>query len=687
MSGRTTVESGPVSFSLEKGALTLRDEAGGGEVAVEFGGDTSLTPATDSWFDVPMDGAVSMEAESLRFPHNTAVWLRGVDGEAYGGLTEREITVESDGTFIDVSAAMKVVVYVEQGPVSGRLVRNDENPEFAVIELDGPTRLIVGVRSIHEEPTAMLTVPDDPEALMAALSSLGSSMKEWSAERSWPTLRGHPPAIEIGDELQIPDRLQKPDTGVTVAVPPDIDDILRIAPLANYFGTDVVPGDRPELRLCGHAEPLGRGRDLEQSVDELVARGLVLDSLVRIGGYYSLPRYEYEQLAPELPFYPPELSDEPIDRQLLEYLEVPFAEIEPYVPQWSATATLRPSVTEAEALPYLLNSLARIHVTPDAQPRTNTRLETLAHLSTSSIVPTGASSLPDAARRRAMAYERRSPEQAEVLLIGAEPSESSSFERTNWAYHEVDGGVPLPDHRRSVTRTELRAALQSDPLYVHYGNRVTTEGFVCSDGVLRFEDVPEASVGALSFDWNQPETAPVAGLLETATVVCLSETPMQPETADAFAKYLVLGFPPVQAARFAGTDTSLRYLGDVSLSLTDHANGTLPVVFDFEAAGDEAYRASFRCWTTRVDGLGSSGHPNPEKYGSDIPLTRSRVPVDMQLFRAELVDIAEDDYLLRFNCEPPEGVPRESILHESRDGWAREHPTGSASRSHSECTQ
>ena len=36
-----------------------------------------------------------------------------------------------------------------------------------------------------------------------ALSTLSSALKTTSVERSYPTLRGHPPALELGDALDV----------------------------------------------------------------------------------------------------------------------------------------------------------------------------------------------------------------------------------------------------------------------------------------------------------------------------------------------------------------------------------------------------------------------------------------------------------------------------------------------------
>jgi hypothetical protein len=663
MAGQQRVETPEVSFSLAGEELTLRDEAGGGEVLVELDCEVSLTRATTSWFTVPMDAGVSFTTESLRVPNNSAVWFRDTDGDTDALLTDQEITAPG-GTFIDISASMKVVVYVEEGPIRG-WIDTANNTETACVEFDQPTRIALGVRSMHEAPTATMRIPDDAESLMRAVSHLGSSIKEWSAERSWPTLRGHPPAIETGDELDIPDRLSAPDTGVTVAVPENTADVLRIAPLAHYFGAEVVPGEVAELRICGHAEPLGTGAELERAVDELLARGLVLDSLVRIGGYYAPPLYEYEELAPELPFYPPELYDRSVDRQLLEYLEVPFDVIEPHAPRWSVDGTLRPTVQSAEALPHLLNVLGCIRVTEDAQPRPDTRFDPTARLSTATKVPAGTAALTPAARTAARTSQREPQNQASVLVVGAAQSAADRFRQTNWEHHVLET-PPTWEARAELTRQELLAALRADHLYIHYGGPVTDEGFVCTDGTLRFEALPPAGVGAISFDWPRAETSPVEPVLESTTVACLSEGAMSADTISAFAKYLVLGFCPARAAGFAGIRDAMRFVGDASRALSDRANGSPPVVFDIEPTADGQYVVSFASRPTRVDILGSTGHPNLEKYDAGTALSGNSTPLPGKFSTADVASLAENDYLLRVHGPVPEAVPTESVIHACR---------------------
>ncbi|NHX34859.1 MULTISPECIES: hypothetical protein [Halolamina] len=635
-----------VSFSLSDGELTVRDEAGSGEVVVDVDGATSVTPATDAWFDVPVDAAVSVETSSMEVQGAPATQLRRVDGENYGSLTGGTFSIDGE-TYVDITTAMKLLVYVD-GEMTGRFVGDAENPDSLLLTFDDPTRIVVGARSFHDSPIATMTVTDDPEDLMTAASHLGSAIKEWSAERSWPTLRGHPPAIEAGDELDVPDCLSVPDTDVTVAVPPNTADVLRVTPLAYYFGADVVSGDRAELRLgTQHVEPLGAGAELEQSVDDLLAHAIVLDSLVRIDGYYSLPRYEYEEIAPELPFYPPELYDEPIHRQLLEYLEVSFETIRPYMPTWHAVGTLRPTAAAAEAVPYLLSTLARVHVTPDGVPRqsppdTGKPLD----LSPSPAVPHRTAALPTPARERAAEHEERRSGDASVLFVGWEAPYGAGFTTVDWSRFKIDA-TPTATYRPSVTRAELRSLLAEEYAHVHYGNRVTEEGFVCSDGVLAFEDCPDGSVGAISFVWGQRTTAALTDLLDTVSVACLTDEQLSIEEAQELAVYLVLGRSVASSARLTGID-AVRYLGDALLPVAHRPVGYCPTVFQVERA-DDKFHVSTVLDTNERDLIGRVSTSRFQELSDRFQLSGTSVCIPEPVSGDELADMLTVDGIFRFD--------------------------------------
>lgn len=666
MSEGTQVVQDPVSFRLEDGELTIRDEAGGGEVGIEVGGDTPLAPASDSWFDVPTDGAVSLEVTALRSESAMGATVRDLDGEFHGTVTSQSFSLEADGTFLDISASLKTLVYVERGRVTGYLEDGTGGEMDALVfEFDEPTRVVIGARSYHEEPAATMTVPDESEALMAAASYLGSSMKEWSAERSWPTLRGHPPAIELGDELHVPDRLSKPETGVTVAVPAETAAVLRVTPLAQYLGAEIVPGERAELRFDGHAEPLGSGADLENSVDELLARCTLLDSLVRIGGYFSNPRVEYDELGPELPFYPPELYDEPLTKQLREYLEVPFDTLAPLVPRWPATATLRPTMADAEAVPSLLNSLTRIHVTAGGRPRRTGRpspIDSPVQLSTASTVSWGVASLPEAGRQRMAAWERRPGADASVLFVGSLSSGGEQFDRVDWDRFDIGEGVPTAEYRAEVTRAELRTALQSEYLAIHYGNRVTENGFVCADGVLGFDELPAGNAGVVSFRWPHAETGPLTGLFDATVVASLSERSPTLATVERFATALVLGHSVALSAQLAGFAQRMRFLGDASLALTTQPCGHPPEILSVEGGNTDGYRVSVCVPIPLEDTFGRAIGLFPKECPDALRLADSSTAFASPVSAERLVDLADNGGVIRLVGAKPAAVDESEVL-------------------------
>jgi len=621
-----------VSFSLSAGELTVRDEAGGGNLTVAVEGADSLTPASDAWFDVPVDDAVSVETSSIRFENLLSVFLRDDDGTEHGKVTVEPFEIDSYGTFIDVNAALKLLIYVERGTIRGRVVENDDRPSDTVISFETPTQVVIGARSTHEVPVTSITVTEDPADLMDAVSLLGASVKEWSAERSWPTLRGHPPAIELGAARDIPDSLSVPDTGVTIGTPPDTASIFRVAPLSHYLGADLVPNDRAELRLGSkHAEPLGTGRDLEASVDELLARCLLLDSLVRIGGYYSIPRLEYDELAPELPFYPPELYGESIDQQLLEYLEVPLDKLRPYLPEWSVEATLRPDATDVEVLPYVQHALGRVRVTEDGAPPT--RSGGTAALSTTRKPRPGVASVTPGAWEQAIDWDRPATEEASLLFVDDGPDASEAFTKAAW--EQFRGGPPrTATCGRTLSTASLRQQLAEGHLYVNYAGGVTSEGLVCTDGVLPFREIPDGAIGVLSIAWRDGDIP--ESLRDAAVVVALAADPFDSAEARRFGKLLSLGFSPAVGADIARIDDCVRFVGDASRSFVNRQSGSPPTLLRIEQIGDDQYRATAEFSFDDANGLGQINQLVFDPAADIFQLAGTRYRLDGTLSSAEI---------------------------------------------------
>lgn len=318
------VDGSLVSFAVDESTVTVRDELEGGTQVIETDAELSLKPAIGDLFVFPVDNAVSFHASEVTIGRSWGVNLRGANGDLITEVAKEPYQAPRGTYFVEINGPLKTYIRLPDVELTieyvGTLYQSD-----VVISLSKGTAVTVGARPEHGLPEATITVPDDPAGRMEAFSYLGSSIKEFSPERSWPTLRGHPPQFERGEALEVPDSLTKPDTGIVVTVPETQADVYRVAPLAFYFGASVEPGDEAMLQLAnGYTEPLSTpDRTLEESVRRIITRCFMLDTLARQDGYVPVTPRVYESVGPYLPFYPESLASESLSDQMIEYFEAP----------------------------------------------------------------------------------------------------------------------------------------------------------------------------------------------------------------------------------------------------------------------------------------------------------------------------------------------------------------------------
>lgn len=358
--------NGRIGFEVDGTTLTVRDVIEGKRMRIRVDREPDLSSALTALFPLPVDRAVSFEAESVSVAEYSSIILRDDEGEFVGRPNEAT-ELPRGSYYIEITGTTKAYVRVNDVEIAMSGMRGSDPIEFA---FDRPRTVTVGARSFHTRPEATITVPDDPSALAEAVSVLGSSIREFSPERSWPTLRGYPPRIERGDALDIPSPLVAPDTGIEVIVRPTYADVYRLSTLTYYLGARMRIGDAPAIRLDnGYEERLPtEGRALEVRVTELLRTWFFLDTLVRTDGYTISDREEYEEVGPQIPFYPPNLADLSLSERLMEYLEVDSDTVAPYTPNWATEPVLHPVAEAAELLPHLAHLLAPIRIRGSADP-------------------------------------------------------------------------------------------------------------------------------------------------------------------------------------------------------------------------------------------------------------------------------------------------------------------------------
>lgn len=610
-----------VSFEAVDGGDRVVDELEGADLTIRTGATPELRPALTDLFPVPVDRAATVDAETLSVPEHAAAVLRTERGEVVEHLNEA--TEVSAGTYVvDISGRVKTYLRVSDTAVSTNGSFSDGPLR---LEFDGPRTVTLGARSYHTRPEATITVPDDPEEVMTAVSYLGSAIAEFSPERSWPNLRGYPPRFRVGDELEVPDSLDEPEPDLTITVPETLADAYRVAPLAYYLGTEVVPGDEPTLRLAnGYVEPLtDDGTSLEARVPKLLQRVFLLDTLARVEGYVPKETYEYRAIAPKLPFYPPNLYDASPAERLLEYLEVDWSVLEPHVPDWGPVATLRPAIEDAELLSHLTRALGPIHVAPKVEvPYAFASHDDTSAVNTATGLPDNAAALTPAAFENALDDEVPEAGSVVVTVITTTPERADRLQDAL----STEDGHPFETVNTVVnpTETTIRAALQQD-VDVLYFDLPATEGVVeLDDGTVQ---VSEAEMNSRFVFLDDATFGTGNAFVESGAVVAaVTDRPAPVEDVGLYLRAVCAGLPVAVGGVESGTieTVEMRFVGDPTQQVAAASNGVNPVVLRVRSAATDGYRVGEDSYVTpqfetgglyRFDGTESS-----RLYGN--PVTR-----------------------------------------------------------------
>lgn len=569
---------GRIGFEIDGETLAVRDRIEGTRLDLRADREPELSPALPELFPLPVDRAASFEAESVSVSEYSNVNVRRANGDFVAQLDEPSEFPRGDYC-VEINGVTKVLLRAEDAEIDTSGMAGSGPIE---LEFDRPTTVTIGGRSLHTRPEATVTVPDDPAALTEAVSVLGSSIREFSPERSWPTLRGYPPRIERGDELDVPSPLTVPDTGVEVVVRPTYADVYRLSTLSYYLGARMTVGDAPAIRLeTGYEERLPtEGEALEQRVKELFGTWFFLDTLARTEGYVPSDRYEYEQVGAELPFYPPNLADSSMSERLMEYLEVDAETVAPYAPAWPTVATVRPVPAAAELLPHLARASApvRVRATDGA-----TRPDEPVALATSGWQEGVTSRGPNPAADPVPAwssvlttstYENRLRRE----IVDRGDVAVAFLIETEERARDVRNSLTNPEVPDGIGRWSVYAAPNSDAvseILTDSGFDVVFCGLPTEDGVIETADgvVDVTNVNAGSdlrapavsvFEDGSDVTAAAAAVDRGGSAAAVFETPIDPSRLRTLIGLLAAGCPIVVAARFVSdaTDSATRFAGD-----------------------------------------------------------------------------------------------------------------------------
>ena len=518
------------------------------------------TPVSTEGFAYPVDSAVSVTATRLRTSFLLSMWVRDSEGNVVAECDPKEESTEIPaGSYTLEFNSLPMKLYARVDDTGFHVIPGEESVDLL---FDPDTEIRVGARSFHSQPGRTLTTTSDPSDLMEAVSLFGNAMKTWSAERTFPTLRGHPPLLELADEPNLPEGATPPNNGIRITVPAAHEWLYPVVPLAYWLGATVEPGE-PALHVDGWTYPLGiagrydgdtRREAFEQHVRDVLQFTFQFDCAVR--QFYDV-ELDIEQRIEDagLPLDLDRLADASLAERTRTYLELDesFESLGEKIgrPDWRLTADVDPEPRRATTTPFLARDLAVVRCPSESVIANATREATKQSVFTrskstgGSISETGAagsaltrsssSSEPvadDVGRERVLDLpEAESMSQAWVgdgFAVGAAKATTNSYLQRLEKRAEGNSRIGVDvvvndaemaeeadvsdiygtrDHldfdinlQRDLTTSELTEVFERDTDFVHYIGHVDPEGFDCADGHLDAGQIGD--VGADTFVLN-----------------------------------------------------------------------------------------------------------------------------------------------------------------------------------------
>ncbi|MFC7133484.1 MULTISPECIES: hypothetical protein [Salinibaculum] len=623
----------------DRGGLEIIDRIERRRYKLHTPAAVSPTPVDPESFRFPVGQAVAVTTSELVLPRVVGVYVRDDTGSMVAEVEHLDSVSLPAGTYtLELSTQIKTYIRVE-GPL-------EIAADFSQTRIGLPesSRVAIGARSRHKRPADTITTTTDPRDMMAAVETFGSALKTADPERSYPTLRGHPPAVELGETLDIPSGIERPDTGIRLELPPTLPAIYVAAPLAFYLGAELEPGTEPRLvTTTGFEHTFSRDR-FEREVEHALKQVFFLDCVTRTEGYYEIDLHERNAVEPHLDLDFEALYDQTLAEQVETYLQVPYELLADHIPQWRLTTHVEPTPDAIEQLPFVIDDLSVIRTAEtDSQPEPSITPELNREFTRDEVITRSTATSPETTERSFVQPESTGAlEEAwigESIPIGASKLTIDAFEnrlerettdgditisivvndeRMNEEEDLVDGVYGDRDNlpfdvsvHRNTTVAELRELLTRRTGFLHYIGHTEQDGLECADGKLDVRTVEETGVDAFllnscnSYEQGLSliEAGGIGGIVTLNEVINEGAVKM----GETIARLLNSGFPLRAALTIARDESVLggQYIvvGDGGMTVTQAATMT-PNLLEIEKSGSK-YEIHYKTFATDNAGLGS----------------------------------------------------------------------------------
>ena len=558
-------------------------------------------PATESPFLHQVDKAIAIETDRIDSEVVPAVTVRAADGKPRTGSPQKDgLRYDNGPSLIEISTPIKVYVVTD-----GACTIRGHHHRLS-IEFDGIESIAIGARVPREAPRQTMSTTMALEDLCTAISTFGSAMQSFGPERSYPSLRGHPPLLEVADSIQIPDGLSIPDTGIVFELPADRLDALLASPLCYYLGAQLRIGE--ESRILVNGEPYWVFNPTEsfgEQCSALLDRILFLDCMARYTWEYNIDLAERDRLLARSNVDLQSLSTQPYEDRLFAYLDIQLECYEDIIPNWRRSAYLIPTERAVQSLPYLVFDLFALREhTPTNRRLTRDAESGLKQQQLSSCqswqtvgahVPVGFNrAYPAAFEHR---YQRNAVRDAiKIVVICNDDMMADELASADDIYRRRDDPFVIVESHEKLTCSELETVLQQSADYLHFIGHIDGRGFECTDGWFDAATLDAAGVEVcfLNACSSMPQAialieAGVCGAIATETRVLNS---VAVRMGEQLSDVLIHGFPigvGLQLVRpHRGAGHQYTVIGDPTVAISQNDSG-IPYTCTIEQLTEDTF--------------------------------------------------------------------------------------------------
>lgn len=581
-------------------------------------------------FPITVDYAIRIFTRRITIDTVPEVTVRKPNGRTIPPRSSGESDQYERGAYlIEISTPLKLYVSLD-APIT-------VTPTACSVTLDfsSAVSVTVGARVPRDRPRHTVRTTRDVADLFPAVSTFGSSIQTWGPERSYPSLRGHPPQLDVGDSLDIPEEVTPPETGVQLELPATPMSAAVAAPLAYYLGARLIPAEKP--RLIANGEPvstLDAGRPIGRQCAQLLERFLFLDCLARQRWEYDITLTERERITAKTGIEWTEIARIEYPERLHRYAAISPAMYRDEIPNWQRRATVVPSERGIRSLPYLAFDLIGLREHTHRLPspshhsaRVSTDGGAILARGGPSNSPTTDSFVWDTIGRQApiglnrvypTAFENRlergiDREAISIAVVCNDKKMAAELESV-WSVYDQSEDPFVTVHRyENLSCDELLAVLAKPTDYFHYIGHIEDRGFECTDGWFDATNVEEVRVESCFLNACSSMTqaiglieAGVSGAIATeARVLNKAAVRMGEQLATLLARGFPIGVSLALVRPNGGIGHQYTVLGDPTLAIAQAESG-IPYFCEVISTGSDRYELWIESALTSLARVGSA---------------------------------------------------------------------------------